>query len=128
MRCIFHSVNCRQLTGVTPVENNQPSSRGFLIGLIVAVAGGSFALGLLAIDSLLTLAPPAVVLAYLTLSAAAALTALLAATGIHAAARVALVMLFVGYALVVAAAWYRFATDPDMFEEQEPEPSAVLKS
>jgi len=56
------------------------------------------------------------------------LAALVAAAGVRRAIGVAVVLVFIAYLLVMAAAWLRFATDPTMFEEQDPEPSVVLKS
>jgi len=113
---------------VTSEENHRSQNPAFLVGVVLAVAGASFIVGLHDLDSLLVLAPPAVVLAYLTLSAAALLAALVAAAGVRRAIGAAVVLVFIAYLLVMAAAWLRFATDPAMFEEQDPEPSVVLKS
>jgi Na+-driven multidrug efflux pump len=99
----------------------------FLIAALLAVAGGSFAGGLYELDGLLTLAAPFVVLVFLTLAAAALCAGLVAALGgMRRTVKTALAMLVAAYVLLFVAAWYRFFTDPDMFQDTEPEESVRL--
>jgi sulfite exporter TauE/SafE len=69
-----------------------------------------------------------VVLAFLTLAAAALGAALIAALGgMRRTTRVSLGMLLIAYALLLVAAWFRFMTDPNMFQDTEPDASVVLR-
>ena len=100
----------------------------FFTGVLLAAAGASFVVGLHELDALLTLAAPGVVLAFLTLTAAALGAALIAALGgMPRTLRVALGMLLLAYVLLLGSAWYRFVTDPTMFEETAPEESVRLR-
>ena len=98
-------------------------------GILHAVAGGSIFLGLHEIDALLAIAPGAVVLAFLTFAVGALACALLGLARPEAARRLttaSVVLLVAGYALLIAGGWYRFLTDPEMF--QNGVESAVFKA
>src|SRR5437763_13753764 len=101
----------------------------FFIAVLLAAAGASFIVGLHELDALLTLAAPLVVLVFLTLTAAALGAALLATLGgMRRTLRASLGMLLVAYGLLLAAAWYRFMTDPTMFQDTQPEEPVRLRS
>jgi len=101
----------------------------FFAGVLLAAAGASFVVGLHELDALLSLAAPLIVLVFLTLSAAAFGAALVAALGgMRRTTRASLGMLLLAYALLLAASWYRFITDPTMFQDVEPEESVRLRS
>jgi hypothetical protein len=120
-------------------------NEAFYIGILHAVAGGSIVAGLHELDSLLTIAAPAIVLSFLTMMATALATAVLAAALKHsykmydmkaqggeptehlalANSRLgwmrrmmttSVFLLLAGYALLLGSGWYRFATDPEMFD------------
>jgi hypothetical protein len=101
----------------------------FPLAVLLAAAGASFVVGLHELDALLTLAAPLVVLLFLTLTAAALGAALLAALGgMRRTMRASLGVLLLAYGLLLAAAWYRFMTDPTMFQDTQPEESVRLRS
>jgi uncharacterized membrane protein YphA (DoxX/SURF4 family) len=107
-----------------PTEERDIEQDRFFLAILLAVTGVSFLAGLHELDQLLALAAPAAVLSFLTLMAGALGAAVLAAAGVRRFARVALVLLLLGYALLFATSWYRFVTEPDMFEQQDYEQSA----
>jgi hypothetical protein len=107
-------------SGADAMDDSHPSRKdAFLLGILHAVAGGSFVAGLHELDQLLVLAAPAAVLWFLTLMAAALGAAVLAAAGMRRLARASIVLLLVGYAVLLGSSWYRFVTDPGMLEQQD---------
>ena len=88
------------------------------------MTGASLLAGLHELDQLLALAAPAAVLWFLTFMAAALGAAVLAAAGMRRLARVSIVLLLAGYAVLLGSSWYRFVTDPGMFEQQDYDRSA----
>jgi hypothetical protein len=100
------------------MESGDGKNQAFHLGILHAVAGGSIFVGLHEIDALLAIAPGAVVLAFLTLAAAGLACALLA-IAMRESTRLmtaSVALLVLGYALLVAAGWYTFLTDPEMFK------------
>jgi hypothetical protein len=100
------------------MESGDGRNRSFSLGILHAVAGGSIFVALHEIDALLAIAPGIVVLAFLTLAAAGLACALLA-VAIRESSRLitaSVALLVIGYALLIAGGWYRFVTDPEMFQ------------
>ena len=116
------------------MEPGDGRNQAFYLGTLLAVAGGSIFVTLHEIDALLAIAPGAAVLAFLTLVASALACALVAAamregSRLEATRRLmtaSVALLVAGYALLVAAGWYTYITDPEMF--QNGIDSAVFKT
>ena len=116
------------------MELGDAQHEAFFLGILHAVAGVSFLAGLHEIDALLAIAPGAVVLAFLTLTATSLVSALVAAAARYRLrpqwtrrlASASVMLLVIGYALLIAGGWYRFVTDPEMFENGVE--SAVFKA
>ena len=100
-------------------------NEAFYIAILSAVAGGSLVAGLHELNSLLLIAPPAVVLSFLSLVVVALAAAVLAAAMLANArlawmrrlTTISVTVLLIAYALLLAAGWLRFLTDPGMFDE-----------
>jgi apolipoprotein N-acyltransferase len=113
------------------MESGDGKNQAFHLVILHAVAGGSVFVALHEIDALLAIASGAAVLGFLTL-AVSALACALVALAMRESSRAgrlinaSVALLVLGYALLIAGGWYRFITDPEMF--QDGVESAVFKA